>query len=128
MSRTLDSKVFFAIPGEDLDERTYKLWFDSAIISPWLLKEGNHPRLVNFFVRELAKTWNQDYPLNALYNGKNGICKFRRTDDQWAGGRGVIVRDHYDEYAVARIRMVADSLEAFLQEKQILYKRQNFER
>ena len=124
MEKTLDSKVFFAIPRQDLDDIAFHTWLDQELVREWLLHEGEPERLIDLIVADMTSAINAPYPL--VLDGRP--CKFERYDSTSPLGRGIQLRDHYTLAAVECVNYVANSLESFLQKQKIVYERRNFYR
>lgn len=117
MEDTLDSAVFFAIPGADKDTWAYRTWIAYELLPGWLKTTDSDQ-----FYRPERGSWNEENGI--LLNGFS-FCKIYKYDGTEFQKRGLLIRDHYTKRDVEKIQAVADGLEAYLREQHIAYEREN---
>ncbi|MEK6926544.1 MAG: hypothetical protein AABW50_04670 [Nanoarchaeota archaeon] len=131
--KNLDSMVFIKIPKRKLSTEYYRFWLVNEVEIKWMTGfNGNqdymsHAQLF-FDEDEKPRGWNEEDGICEKIGGEYiGHCKFYRHDgnfpsihpQDWRKQRGVLIRDHYSEFDVVKVDLIATNLEQFLKEKKI---------
>jgi len=129
-AKEFDSYVFIEVPQPNLELGEYRDWLIEEVETKWM-KEFNSNE--HYFP---SWHWNEEGGINGKFGEDHIIhCKFYHYDgtegimaDDLRSKRGLLIRDHYSPFDVAKVHIIADNLCKFLTQEGIVYERINIKR